>query len=164
MRLAALVTTSRTATIATILTLTCSTASAQTKPDFSGTWKLDPARSQSAVQNEPITTMTEVIAQTPTTITVDITRPDGHVVHTYTLDASDGASTPGVGKAHWDGATLVTEAVGDVNGQTVTTKVVRQLNDVGEMIVETTLVVQHGYSLRGTPNYASGKDVFLRVK
>jgi hypothetical protein len=148
---------------AAILALS-STASAQNRPDFSGTWKLDPARSQSAVQNEPITTMTEVIAQTPTTITVDITRPDGHVVHTYKLDASDATPLPGVGKAHWDGAILVTEAVGDVNGQTVTTKVVRQLNEIGEMIVETTLVVQHGYSLRGTPNYASGKDVFLRVK
>jgi hypothetical protein len=158
--LAALV---RTAATATILALPC-TALAQTKPDFSGTWKLDPARSQSAVQNEPITSMTQVIAQTPTLVTVDITRPDGHVVHTYKLDASDAAPLPGMGKAHWDGAMLITETVGDVNGQTVTTKVVRQLNEIGEMIVETTLVVQHGYSLRGTPNYGSGKDVFLRVK
>jgi hypothetical protein len=148
---------------ATILALSC-IAHAQPKPDFSGTWKLDPARSQSAVQNEPITAMTQVIAQTPTTVTVDITRPDGHVVHTYKLDASDVVPLSGTGKAHWDGAMLVTETVGDVNGQTVTTKVVRQLNEIGEMIVETTLVVQHGYSLRGTPTYGSGKDVFLRVK
>jgi hypothetical protein len=140
------------------------TALAQGKPDFSGTWKLDPSRSQSAVQNEPVLTMTEVIAQTPTTLTVEITRPDGRVVHTYTLDSTDRMLSAGMGKAHWDGPTLVTEAVGDVNGQTVTTKVVRQLNDAGEMVVDTTLVVQHGYSLRGTANYGSGRDVFLRVK
>ena len=141
-----------------------STANAQGQPDFSGTWKLDPSRSQSAVQNEPVLAMTETIAQSPTTITVEINRPDGRVVHTYMLGAADRVLSPGVGRGHWDGATLVTEAVGDVNGQTVTTKVVRQLNDAGEMLVDTTLVVQHGYSLRGTANYGSGRDVFTRVK
>jgi hypothetical protein len=32
------------------------------------------------------------------------------------------------------------------------------------MLVETVLVVQHGYTLKGTQNYGAGKDVFTRVK
>jgi len=46
----------------------------------------------------------------------------------------------------------------------VTTKESRRLNESGEMLVETVLVVQHGYTLKGTQNYASGKDVFTRLK
>ena len=30
------------------------TAHSQGKPDFSGTWTMDPSRSQAAVQNEPV--------------------------------------------------------------------------------------------------------------
>ena len=37
--------------------------SAQSLPDFSGTWTLDPARSQSAQQGEPFKSVTFVIAQ-----------------------------------------------------------------------------------------------------
>jgi hypothetical protein len=60
---------------------------------------------------------------------------------------------------------LVTEAVRDIQGQTVTTKETRRLNpDGNEMLVETMLVVQHGYSLRGTPNYGTGKDIFVRSR
>ena len=39
-------------------------AHAQSKPDFSGTWKMDPSRSESAAQKEPIGPVTIVIAQT----------------------------------------------------------------------------------------------------
>ena len=47
----------------------------------------------------------------------------------------------------------------------MTTKESRRLNDGGnEMLVETVLVVQHGYTLKGTQNYGAGKDVFTRVK
>ena len=45
----------------------------------------------------------------------------------------------------------------------MTTKESRRLNG-GEMVVETVLVVQHGYTLKGTQNYGSGKDVFTRVR
>jgi len=39
--------------------------SAQGRPDFSGTWKMDSSRSESAAQAEPIGPVTLVIAQTP---------------------------------------------------------------------------------------------------
>ena len=47
----------------------------------------------------------------------------------------------------------------------MTTKEARRLGENGsEMLVETVLVVQHGYTLKGTQNYGAGKDVFTRVR
>jgi hypothetical protein len=137
---------------------------AQGKPDFSGTWKMDPARSESAVQSEPIGPVTLVIAQTPGEVRIETTRTRGTSIVTYKLDGSEIKIPGGTAKTHWDGSMLVTEAVRDVQGQTVTTKETRRLSaDGNEMLVETMLVVQHGYSLRGTPNYGAGKDTFVRT-
>ena len=36
--------------------------------------------------------------------------------------------------------------------------------DRSEMSVERLVIVQHGYTLRGTQNYATVKDVFVRAK
>jgi hypothetical protein len=141
------------------------TSHAQGKPDFSGTWKMDHSRSESAVQNEPIGPITIVIAQTPTEVRIETTRTQGSSAVTYKLDGSEIKIPGGTAKSHWDGTTLVIEAVRDIQGQTVTTKETRRLNaDGSEMLVETMLVVQHGYSLRGTPNYGTGKDVFVRIR
>src|SRR4051812_37879134 len=140
-----------------------STPAAQGKPDFSGRWTMDHSRSESAMQNEPIGPVTLVIAQTASEVRIETTRTPRTSIVTYTLDGSGVKIPGGTAKTHWDGTTLVTEAVRDIQGQTVTTKETRRLNpDGSEMIVETTLVVQHGYSLRGTPNYGAGKDVYVR--
>jgi len=142
-----------------------STARAQGKPDFSGTWKMDPSRSESAVQNEPIGPVTLVIAQTPGEVRIETMRTQGTSAVTYKLDGSEIKIPGGTAKTHWDGSMLVTEAVRDIQGQTVTTKETRRLNaDGNEMLIETMLVVQHGYSLRGTPNYGTGKDIFVRAR
>jgi hypothetical protein len=142
-----------------------STAHAQGKPDFSGTWTMDPSRSESAVQNEPIGPVTIVISQSDGEVRIETTRTQGKSVVTYKLDGSEIKIPGGTAKTHWDGSTLITEAVRDVQGQTVTTKETRRLNSDGnEMLVETMLVVQHGYSLRGTPNYGTGKDTFVRAR
>ena len=142
-----------------------STAHAQGKPDFSGTWTMDPSRSESAVQNEPIGPVTLVISQSDGEVRIETTRTQGKSAVTYKLDGSEIKIPGGTAKTHWDGSTLVTEAVRDVQGQTVTTKETRRLNSDGnEMLVETMLVVQHGYSLRGTPNYGTGKDTFVRTR
>lgn len=138
---------------------------AQGKPDFSGTWTMDPSRSESAVQNEPIGAVTLVIAQTPVDVRIETTRARGTSVVTYKLDGSEIKIPGGTAKTHWDGSMLVTEAVRDVQGQTVTTKETRRLSaDGNELLVETMLVVQHGYSLRGTPNYGAGKDVYTKLR
>jgi len=126
---------------------------------------MDQSRSESAVQSEPIGPITLVIAQTPSEVRIETTRAQGSSIVTYKLDGSEMKIPGGTAKTHWDGSMLVTEAVRDIQGQTVTTKETRRLNpDGNEMLVETMLVVQHGYSLRGTPNYGTGKDIFVRSR
>src|SRR6476620_2317862 len=78
-------------------------------PDFSGTWKMDPARSESAAQKDPIGPVTIVIAQTRNELRMETTRTDGSSVVTYKLDGSEVQIPGGTAKTHWDGAKLVTE-------------------------------------------------------
>jgi hypothetical protein len=138
---------------------------AQGKPDFSGTWAMDASRSESAVQNEPIGPVTLVITQTAQELKIETTRGERTTTSILKLDGSENRIASGTAKTHWDGTTLVTETVRDIQGKTVTTKESRRLNPAGtEILVETVLVVQHGYSLKGTPNYGAGKDVYTRVK
>ncbi len=145
--------------------LLSSSASSQGRPDFSGAWRMDPSRSESAVQNEPIGPVTVVISQTATELKIETTRAHGSSAVVYKLDGSENKLADGTATTRWDGSTLITETVRDIKGVTVTTKESRSLNAAGnEMSVDTILVVQHGYSLRGTPNYGTGKDVFTRVR
>ena len=52
---------------------------------------------------------------------------------------------------------------GNVQGQTVSIKETYELNaDASELIVETTVEIQHGYTMKGAKNYASSKDVFRK--
>jgi hypothetical protein len=60
--------------------------------------------------------------------------------------------------------TIGTETLGDVNGMTVRTKAVYALQASGtELTIESLVVVEHGYTLRGGKNYGSVKDVFKRM-
>jgi hypothetical protein len=141
------------------------TAHAQSKPDFSGTWTMDPTRSESAMQTEPIGPVTHVISQMPNELRIETRRGGRTTSAIYKLDGSESKLPDGTATTHWDGTTLVTEMVRDIRGATVTTKESRRLSaDGNEMLIDTVLVVQHGYSLRGTPNYGAGKDVFTRVR
>ncbi|HJZ73980.1 MAG TPA: hypothetical protein VKE51_19710 [Vicinamibacterales bacterium] len=140
------------------------TTHAQGRPDFSGTWTMDRSRSESAMQADPIGPTTVAITQTPTGLEIATTRDGRTATIAYKLDGSPSPIPGGSATSHWEGATLVTETVRDIQGQTVTTKESRRLNDKGEMLVDTVLVVQHGYTLKGTQNYGAGKDVFTRVK
>lgn len=142
---------------------------AQARPDFSGTWTMDASRSQSAVQNEPIRSMTLVIRQTDTDVSIETQRDGRQMSVTYrrgtpdTLSANANRSTLLASTWYWDGPRLVTETVRDVSGATVRTKEVHALNSGGtEMTVETLVVVEHGYTLRGAQNYGAGKDVFRK--
>jgi hypothetical protein len=164
---------------------------AQTRPDFSGTWRMDPSRSETAMQAEPIKSMTVVIRQTATDITIETTTERGTSSETYSFNPSAGSAadktrsvpekianatdktgtvadkTGGATEktARWQGDALVTDVVRDVRGQSVTAQQSRRLSASGnEMIVESIVEVQHGYTLSGAKNYGSGKDVFIRVR
>jgi hypothetical protein len=133
------------------------------KPDFSGTWTLDRSRSQS-----PETIRLD-IRQTETEFRIDATRNGVSSARTYPFDLQAKPGGRGIdatrARAYWDGAKLVTEGSGNIQGQTVSIRESRSLNDAGtEMTVESLIIVQHGYSFGGTRNYGSAKDVYTRAK
>jgi hypothetical protein len=145
-------------------------AQTQTRPDFSGTWIMDASRSQSAVQNEPIKSMKLVITQSPIDLRIETTRDEKVQTITYkpgsadSLNAVNARSNLLASTWYWDGPRLVTETLGDINGATMRTKQVHTIDGTGtELTVETLLVVEHGYTLRGAQNYGVGKDVFKKA-
>ena len=117
-------------------------AQAQAKPDFSGTWTLDAAKSDPAPAGRggrgggggaagPVT-----IKQSATEITIGM--------NTYKLDGSEteiqGRGGVQKAKATWDGAKLVITTNIDARGAAITTKAVRSLSTDGkEMTVENTV-------------------------
>jgi hypothetical protein len=139
--------------------------SAQAPPDFSGTWTLDPSRSQSAQQGEPFKSVTFVIAQSIGQVRIEATRGEEKESVLYPLTKSRALTASGQSEAYWDGEQLVTVTQRTVSGQTVTVKEARTLGPGGaDMTVETTVIVQHGYSMPGARNYGTSKDVFTRSK
>ena len=131
---------------------------AQARLDFSGTWKMDSARSASF---GPVTV---VISQSPVEVKIDTTKEGETNEVTYKLDGSELKTARWTSKAHWDGPALVTEVTGLVQNQAVSAKETRTLSaDGNEMLVDIVLIVQHGYSPI-TSNYGGGKDVYVRSR
>jgi hypothetical protein len=141
----------------------------QGKPDFSGTWIMDASRSESPVQNEPVKSMTVVIGQTPYEISIQTTRDERVQRITYRPGGPE-ALGGGTGRGslvasiwYWQGDRLVTETLNDVNGMTVRTKAVHTLQSgSAELSIESLLVVEHGYTMRGGKNYGSVTDIFKK--
>lgn len=136
--------------------------------DFTGSWTMVAARSESPNQTPPVTEMTFVIAQAGDQIRLDVTSGAGQpisviypIIATPKLPADP--PTADERRAYWDGNKLVLERGGTISGQTVSSRQALTLSpDRSEMTVERLVIVQHGYTLRGTRNYASVKDVFTR--
>ena len=60
---------------------------------------------------------------------------------------------------------LVDEGSVDINGQTIGFREARTSASAGtEMVVETTLKVEHGYELKGGQTIVTGKNVFVRSR
>jgi hypothetical protein len=149
-------------------------AGAASRSQFSGAWKMDPARSESAHQAVPIGLSTVVIRVNGSKVTIETTRtatessPEFHEILNFSLDGSPTVSTGNAGqsvtgKAHWDGAKLVTETVRSIQGSTVTTTYVHSLSADGrELTIDKTLTVQHGYQGGSATNMGRGRDVYIR--
>jgi hypothetical protein len=147
-----------------------SPAAAQSKPDFSGTWTMDEARSESAHYPDFIGPITVVITQTATELTIETRRAGTSSSLTYRIVEAPKVetATPADAKlgppfnSYWNGSSLVCETVQNVP-YTVRNKEVRTLSGDGrEMTVQTTLIVEHGYTLSGTKNYGTGMDHYTR--
>ena len=141
---------------------------AQRTTDFSGTWTMDLARSESSQQGASVKPVTFVITQMPTQVRIETTRGERTENVLYPLGRGRAVAAAASGEAHpeayWEGDKLVTETQRPVNGFTVTVKESRSLTPDGrEMTVETTVIVQHGYSMPGAKNYGTSKDVFTRT-
>jgi hypothetical protein len=148
----------------------------QSHPDFSGTWTMDVQRSVSPTYPELGGAVTLVIHQSDTAVTIETKRGDRSATVTYLpgkpsttpasgVDPAGPASPPS--RYYWDGVNLVTETVrlaSDAPEGTFRTKEVRTLDRSGtEMTVETILVVEHGYTLKGTKNHETGRDVYRKI-
>ena len=140
-------------------------AAAQTRPDFSGTWRLDPSRSESAMQGESIGPVTLQVTQTANEIRIETITPRSRSVETYSLAGRESQLANGAGRARWFGDLLVVDTVRDVRGVSVTTQQTRRMTaDGSELHVDNILEVQHGYTLAKTKNYGAGRDVYIRVR
>src|SRR5262245_9262208 len=144
-------------------------AAPQNKPDYSGTWIMDASRSESPIQDEPVKSMTVVITQTPYEISIQTTRDDRAHSITYRPGSPDVLSGATGRRGlldsiwYWQADKLVTETLSDVNGMTMRTKAVHTLQPGGaELSIESLVVVEHGYTLRGGRNYGSVTDTFKR--
>jgi hypothetical protein len=141
-----------------------------TKTNFSGTWEMDAARSESPHFGNSNGVETVVIKQTESEISVERRRDGQSETIVYKMDGSDtekpsGDNGPYRWHAKWDGPRLTTETHRNVNGASVTILEVHTLGDGGrEMTVNRTLTVQHGYQGTDAKNYASAKDVFVKAR
>jgi len=138
---------------------------AQSRPNLSGTWSMDRARSESPMYSDTAGPTTLAITQTDSELQMTRTRDGKTATITYRLDGRPSVIPNGTATSHWEGTALVTESVLTIQGQTVTAKETRRLSESGEeMLVDTVLVVQHGYTLAGSQNYGAGRDVFVRSR
>jgi hypothetical protein len=139
------------ATMAVILPFA---ARAQGKPDFSGTWTLDTAKSDPAPSGRGgggAASLT--IKQTGTELSIQTEGRQGPQTMTYKLDGSEskneqmgrGGAQTIVSKAKWDGASLVIDTTREIQGMSITTHEVRTLDNGGkEMKVESTTQTPQG--------------------
>ncbi len=142
---------------------------ASSQPDMTGTWKMVADRSGSPGQTPPVTSMTLTIQQTASAVRVEwVTGSDQPIVTQYAIGPAPRQPAEPLGGdariAYWDGRRLVLERGGVISGQTVSMKQSLTLDPAtDELTLERLVIVQHGYTLRGTKNYATVKDVFTRV-
>jgi hypothetical protein len=136
------------------------TARAQSKPDFSGAWTMDTAKSDPAPQGRggggmgggPVT-----IKQTASDLSITSEGRGGPQTMTYKLDGSEstnqvmgrGGAQEVKSKAKWDGSSLVIDTTRDFQGMSITTHEVRRLDNGGkEMVVESTTQTPQGEQKR----------------
>ena len=134
-------------------------ARAQAKPDFSGTWTLDTAKSDPAPQGRGGGggAASVTIKQTGSELAVTSEGRQGPQTMTYKLDGSEstnqvmgrGGAQSVKSTAKWDGSSLVIETTRDMGGMSITSKEVRRLDNGGkDMIVETTTQTPNGEQKR----------------
>src|SRR5688500_10832294 len=106
------------------------------RTDFTGSWKMVAARSESPNQTPPVTDMTFVIQQASDQVQLDVTSGTGRPISvTYPLIPTPklpaDPPTADERRAYWDGGKLVLERGGTISGQTVSSRQARTLSPDG---------------------------------
>jgi hypothetical protein len=126
-------------------------------------------RSGSPGQTPPVTDMTLQIQQGASDVRVEwLSGSEKPIVTVYPIGPMPKQPAEPLAAnarlAYWDGHRLVLERGGAISGQTVSMKQSLTVDPASnELIVERLVIVQHGYTLKGTKNYATVKDVFTRA-
>src|SRR5260370_6233741 len=94
---------------------------AATAADFSGAWKMDPSRSESAHQAVPIGPVTLLIKQTPEEITIETRRATNREILTYKLDGSETTTNGITCRSRSDDPKLILGTTRNVQDSTITT-------------------------------------------
>ncbi len=161
------------AAIVALLLMTAQSATTESVPELSGTWVMDASRSDLAIQTPPVDAAKVVIRQSPAEIQIDKTlATDGFSTEKYrpaaTNPGAPGRSTP---TFRWEGTTLVTVQEIEINGFAVTSTERWSLSSPDELMTNTDLVVQHGYSgtitingLKASGNSSRMKNIFVRSR
>ncbi len=141
----------------------------QGRTNLTGTWTMVAERSESPEQTPPINSIVLDINQSDAALNVTANRDGRTSATSYPIDnaPTPAAGTVGAGttRAYWDGRRMVAWRAGNVQGQTVSIKEAFELNaESSELIVETTIEIQHGYTMKGAKNYASSRDVFTKTR
>jgi hypothetical protein len=129
-------------------------ASAQAKPDFSGTWTLDKEKSTmpqmgggpGGGRGGEMSAESITIKQTDAALTREAAVGDRTVTRVYKLDGSETVNASGRGevksKSRWDGGRLVTDSVRDVQGpngpMTIETRETMSIDPGGNLVIEST--------------------------
>lgn len=138
-------------------------------PDINGTWNMIADRSGSPTQTPPINEMTLSIVSNADEVRLQWLRgaDPGEVIYPIVTAPKEPADPmPAGGKrAYWQGNKLVLERGGTISGQTVSMKQSLTLDPKSnELTLERLVIVQHGYTLKDTPNHATVTDVFARAQ
>jgi hypothetical protein len=154
----------------------CCRAFSEGTVDFSGIWKTDPARSESAHQDVPAGPITLEISQTADAITIETrtSAKDKLLIANekliYNLNGTEKTMSGANGvevvcTARWKGESLVLNTVRNLSDATVATHWELSMNSNGkEITAHKTLTVQHGYQALGPANnVGKGTDIFVKV-
>jgi len=152
-----------------LITLLFATLLTVQGPDIGGTWKMIAARSGSPTQTPAVNEMTLSIVTGADEVRLKwlLGADPAEVVYPIVAAPKQPADPlpAGAARAYWQGNKLVLERGGTISGQTVSMKQSLTLDPAtNELTLERLVIVQHGYTLKDTPNHASVTDVFARAQ
>jgi hypothetical protein len=144
-----------------------SSISEQARPNFTGNWSMDEARSVSATQEAFVGPVVFEVTHTDRLLTVNLKRgPKAYTLSFPIVERppSGPPDTVPTARAYWLQSRLITELAQNISGQTLITREEwNMLADGRELVVERMVRVEHGYTVRGARSYNTARDTFVKT-